>query len=305
MRRPNRRAINPARLAQIWAAYCEFRRGQVAPSTYTRDYAKFTQRIERLKKERPGAGNAIAIRDWLMEHYSPETTRRTIQQFNAACQWAVDSDMITTNPFSGVGRQLRPARPKETNWAAFTLEERDRVIAAIDEHAPYYGPWVRFLFWTGCRPEEAAALRWEHVSPDCRELLITEALPIGQTEAQSTKNYRSTRFPCGDRLQRLVRDQRAATGGDRAAYVLPGVERGRMHYTNFQRRHWRPIVTDLAERGEVAFYLSQYHCRHTWITGALQAGVSVQDVSYLARVSTAVIYQHYAARARRPVIPEF
>jgi integrase len=305
MRQPNRRAINPARLAQIWAAYAEFRRGQIAPSTYKRDYGKLSQRIEKMRATAPGLRNSIQIRDWLMETYSSETARRTIQQFNSACQWAEDSDMITTNPFKGVGRQLRPTRPKETNWAAFTLEERDRVIAAIDDAAPYYGPWVRFLFWTGCRPEEAAALRWEHVSPDCRELLITEALPIGQTEAQSTKNYRSTRFPCGDRLQRLVREQRAATGGDRAAYVIPGVEGGRMHYTNFQRRHWRPIVMELAERGEIAFYLSQYHTRHTWITGALQAGVSVQDVSYLARVSTAVIYAHYAARARRPVIPEF
>lgn len=54
MRRPNRRAINPARLAQLWAAYAEFRRGQIAPSTYTRDYPKFAQRIERMKKEAPG-----------------------------------------------------------------------------------------------------------------------------------------------------------------------------------------------------------------------------------------------------------
>ena len=78
-----------------------------------------------------------------------------------------------------------------------------------------------------------------------------------------------------------------------------------MNYSNFQRRHWRPIVLDLADQGTIAFYLSEYHCRHTWITGAPEAGVSVQDVSYLARVSTAVIYKHYAARARRPIIPEF
>ncbi|MBE9156329.1 hypothetical protein IQ265_05720 [Nodosilinea sp. LEGE 06152] len=78
-----------------------------------------------------------------------------------------------------------------------------------------------------------------------------------------------------------------------------------MNYTNFQTRFWRPIVKELAEQGHVAFYLTQYHTRHTWITGALEAGVSVQDVSYLVRVSTAIIYKHYAARARRPIIPEF
>lgn len=303
-REANRRTIPLARLAEVWAAYCEFRRGQVAPSTYDRDYNKFTQRLKRMQKEAPQLRNAIAIRDWLLEHYSHDSTRRTIQQFNAACRWAQESDMLVKNPFAGVGRHLHAPRPSDTNWAAFTLEERDRIIAAIDEQSPYYGPWVRFLFWTGARPEEAAALNWGHVSPDCREILINEALPQGQKEAQSTKNYKSTRFPCGDRLARLLRQQRPHEG-IRQGWVFPGVEGGSMHYTNFQRRHWRPIVQALAEEGKIAFYLSQYHCRHTWITGALEAGVSVQDVSYLARVSTAVIYKHYASRARRPVIPEF
>ena len=57
-------------------------------------------------------------------------------------------------------------------------------------------------------------------------------------------------------------------------------------------------------RGQVAFYLSQYHCRHTWITEALNH-LSVADVSYLARVSPNVLYRHYAGRSRRILIPEF
>ncbi len=303
-RLPNRRTIPLARLVQLWAAYCEFRRGQVAPSTYARDYSKITRRLTKMQREAPGLRNAIAIRDWLIDHYANDTARRTIQQFNAACRWAMDSDIINTNPFQGIGRYLKPPRPKDTNWAAFTLTERDRIIAAFDELEPYYSAWVRFLFWTGARPEEAAALRWEHISPDCREIFFNEALPIGQTEPQATKNYRSTRFPAGDRLSRLLRQQKPVEC-DRGLWVFPGKEGGRMHYTNFQRRHWRPIVLHLAAQGAIAFYLSQYHCRHTWITGALAAGMSVQDVSYLARVSTAVIYAHYASRARQPIIPEF
>lgn len=303
-RTPNKRTIPLTRLAQLWADYCDFKRSQVAPSTYDRDYNKFTQRIKRMQAEAPHLRNAIAIRDWLLANYAADTARRTIQQFSAACKWAEDSDMLQHNPFAGVGRHLKPTRPKDTNWVGFTLEERDRIIAAVDAQSPYYGPWVRFLFWTGCRPEEAAALNWGHVSPDCREILITEALPQGQKEVQSTKNYKSTRFPCGDRLARLLREQRPHDL-IRDGWVFPGAAGGPLHYTNFQTRHWRPIVQALAEEGQIAFYLSQYHARHTWITGALAAGVSVQDVSYLARVSTAVIYKHYASRARRPLIPEF
>lgn len=301
----SKRSIPLSQLARIWTAYCDFRRGQVAVSTYKRDYQKFTKRIERMQREAPGLRNAIAIRDWLVEHYSSETARRTIQQFNAACQWAEESDMVQTNPFAGVGKHLKPTRPKESNWIGFTSEERDRIIAAIDAKANYYGPWVRCLFWVGTRPEEAAALRWKHVAPDNREILITEAYPIGMEQAQSTKNYRSTRFPCNDRLQRLLREQRIRSDIGRESFCFPGIEGGRMHYTNFQRRYWRPIVSELVELGQVAFYLSQYHARHTWITGALDAGMSVQDVSYLARVSTVIIYKHYASRTRKPTIPEF
>lgn len=298
----NRRAVSVVGLAQVWADYTAFRRAHIAPSTFNRDYRKFTRRIERIGFEAPELCTSLEIRDWLLAHYSAETTRRTIQQFNAAYQWAVDSDMLAHNPFTGLGRHLKPKRPSDKNWAAFTLEERDRIIAAIDQQAPYYGPWVRILFWTGCRPEEARALTWADISPDYREILFHKAWPIGEPSPQSTKNYTSTRFPCGDRLTRFLR---SLPKGDRPAPVFPGLEGGPMNYQNFQRRFWRPIVSELAEQGAIAFYLSQYHARHTWITYALAQGLSPQEVSYLARVSVAVLFAHYAGRARRIVVPEF
>jgi len=162
---------------------------------------------------------------------------------------------------------------------------------------------VQFLFYTGCRPEEAAALRWEHIAADCSELLIVEALPVEMKEAQSTKNYQSTRFPCNARLQRLLRSRRSEPV-DRSQYLFIGREGGRLNYQNFQTRHWKPLVKGLVESGHIAFYLSQYHCRHTWITEALNH-LSIQDVSYLARVSPHVLYRHYAGRSRRILIPEF
>jgi integrase len=300
----DRRSISVEVLRRLWSKYTAFRTGYLAPSTVKRDYRKIERRLKRLA-DSDTPGNAISIRDWLLANYSHEVARRTIQQLNAACKWAQESDMLAKNPFEGVGRQLRPARPKDTSWASFTPQERDRIIAAIDEQAKYYGPWVRALFWTGARPEELAALQWRHVANDNREILITEALPIGQTEPQATKNYKSTRFPCNDRLIRLLREQRERSDHGRRSWVLPGEKGGRLHYTNFQRRYWRPIVKDLAEKGQIAFYLSQYHARHTWITGALDAGLSVQDVAYLARVSTTVIYKHYASRTRSITVPEF
>jgi hypothetical protein len=56
----------------------------------------------------------------------------------------------------------------------------------------------------------------------------------------------------------------------------------------------------------IAFYLPQVHCRHTWITAAVDhPQLSIKDVSYLARVSPKVLYDHYAGRTRKPLVPEF
>lgn len=298
-----KRAISLRTLSKLWAEYGEFRRGQLAPSTFLRDYRKISKRLERMQSEAPFLETAIEIRDWLMKHYADDTARRTLVQFNACGRWAMESDLLQRNPFEGLQRHIRTKRPSDKAWAAFTTEERDRIIQEFEVTHPFYAPWVKFLFWTGCRPEEAAALRWEDISPDFREVLIDEAFPVDMKQPQSTKNYQSTRFPCNTRLQNLLRSIKPQ-GGDRTAFIFAGKEGGRFEYHNFQTRQWKPLITELVESGQVAFYLSQYHCRHTWITEALNH-LTVADVSYLARVSPNVLYKHYAGRSRRIIIPEF
>ena len=53
-------------------------------------------------------------------------------------------------------------------------------------------------------------------------------------------------------------------------------------------------------------YLPQVHCRHTWITAAVDhPNLNIKDVAYLARGSPKVLYDHYAGRTRKPLVPEF
>jgi integrase len=296
------RKVNLYRLSRIWREYSEFKRPQIAPSTYLRDYSKFEKRLVILRKVSPRLNNAIAIRDWMMQHYSPETTRRTLAAFNACCRWAMESNLMMTNPFEGVQKHIRKARQSETSWAAFTLDERDAIIQEFEMSLPFYAPWVKFLFWTGCRPEEAAALRWQHIKGG-NEILFAIAHPSDMAEPQRTKNHKITRFPCNPRLASLLADLRAP-GASRDDLIFKSRVDTRFNYTNFQTRYWKPTVHELVNRGVVAFYLSQYHARHTFITEALNH-LSVADVSYLCRVSTKVLYDHYAGRSRHVVIPEF
>jgi integrase len=300
----NKRSLSTRRLCSLWRQYSEFRKPQLAYSTYKRDYGKIQKRLAKLRKEAPEINHAIAVRDWLLENYSSETTRRTLVQLNAAYKWAMQSEMIETNPFDGMTAQFRGPKRSAKAWAAFTAQERDRIIQEFDLSLPWAAPWVKFLFWTGCRPEEACALRWEHISSDCTEMLISEALRVDMREAQETKNGKITRFPCNSRLQRLLRLQKSGFS-ERSSYVLPARNFGRFDYHNFQGKYWRPLVEDLRDRGLVAFYLSQYHARHTFITEGLKANISVPDMAYLVRTSPAVLYRHYVDRTRAITVPEF
>ena len=261
MSQSRKRAISLSQLLELWSKYTAFRAGQLAPSTIKRDYRVIERRLIRLSIEAPDLGDAIAIRDWLLVNYSHEVTRRTLVQFNAATKWAMNSDIIERNPFEGVPSQIRKPRQSERAWVAFTIPERDVII---QEFANTYLPglaWVKFLFFTGARPEEAAALRWEHVASDYREILIAEAFPVDMQEAQGTKNGKITRFPCNLRLQQFLRLQHPR-GCDRSDFVFPGPAGGRFDYHNFQTRHWKPIVNSLRDRGYVAFYPRSAYLHH-------------------------------------------
>lgn len=270
----------------------------LSPSTIKRDYHKVYRVIVKMP---PYLESAIEIRDWLLEHYSSEVTRRLLMQFSACCKWAAESELIAGDPFKGLSKQIKK-KMNSNDYRAFTATERDRIIITFQQTKPNYAPWVQFLFWTGCRPEEAAGLQWQHVSNDA--LTFTQAAPYDTKEVQDTKTHNSRIFPLNDRLRRLLSSVRPFPRLP-FDYVFPGGELSPFEYHNFQTRHWRPLVTLLAESGAIADYLPQSHCRHTFITLALQSGMTVNDVAYLVGNSPDVIYRHYASRTRVLTVPEF
>ncbi len=292
------RDIKPSRLRSLWAKYTEFKKPQLAYSTIHSDYRAVARIIRKLPAD---LSSAIAIRDWLLQNYAAETTRRLLRDLSACCQWAVRSELLDRNPFDGLNKDIR-RKENATVWQAFTSGERDSIMEAFKQQDRFYLPWVQFLFWTGCRPEEAAGLRWEHIRD--HEILFREALPNSTKVRQRTKTRRNREFPTNPRLQALLKELRPVDCTPKTA-VFRGVRGGTFDYHNFQTRHWRAIVETLAEKGTVAIYLSEYHCRHTFITLALDAGMEVRDVAYLTGTSATIIWKHYASRSRNLHVPEF
>lgn len=190
-----------------------------------------------------------------------------------------------------------------TDWSGFTAAERDTIIQTFESECPHYASWVKFLFWTGCRPEEAAALKWQHITPDLTKIRFAEAAPVDTKKPQSTKTWKTRVFPANQRLQTLLKSLKPPNPAP-TSLVFTGKRGKAVEYHNFLSRQWKPIVMGLVEDGKVSIYLPQYHCRHTFITLALEH-LPVKDVAYLVGNSPEVIYKHYASRSRDLDVPEF
>jgi integrase len=264
------------------------------------DYHKITRLLEKMPQD---LKTAIELRDWLKANYATESCQRILQQLNACYVWADASDMVDGNPFNGLSKQFCKVTNHENLWTSFTTEERNAIIKRFESENSYYTPWVKFLFWTGCRPSEAFALKWEHIKPDLSEIHFVTARPVETKISKRPKTKKDRFFPCNDRLKKLLKQQRNENT-TRNAIVFPSVEGKHMEYHNFQTRHWKPTIEALVEEEKVFRSMSQYHCRHTWITLALKAGMKVEDVAYFSGNSPVIIYKHYTNRSRQKEIPE-
>lgn len=203
---------------------------------------------------------------------------------------------------------------RATSRKSFSASERDAIIQAFENntytssYAPithsYYASFVKFLFMTGARPEEAIALQWRHIAADCSKIHFKEALPSDTGIRGETKTRKQRVFPCNAKLQAFLLSikSESATSKD---LVFPA-PRGRvLDSHNFLNRIWKPVLEGLVKAGKVDEYLPVYNIRHTFITLALEHGLEAKDVAPLVGNSPEVIYRHYAGNKRQLVVPEF
>jgi hypothetical protein len=83
-------------LSELWEKYTEYRKPQIAETTLRIQYRTVASHINKFPA--PFLDEAIAIRDFFLKTLSTDTTRRTITQISACCDWAIESGLISTNP---------------------------------------------------------------------------------------------------------------------------------------------------------------------------------------------------------------
>ncbi|OUC14016.1 MAG: hypothetical protein B0A82_14640 [Alkalinema sp. CACIAM 70d] len=281
-------------MTRIWTAYTEFKKTFLHPNTINQEYKRWGKVIENLP---PYLDTPSEVVEWLLKKYSAETVRRFVQDQNAAYRWSQKQGAVPNNPWEPLVGTIR--KTAYNRREAFSAVDRDIIIQAFQDRDPFYAAFVRFLFKTGCRQEEARALQWEHIGRD--RIWFKVAIASGSKQVAPLKTWEERTFPLTEPVETILKFQR----GLNPQWVFPSPQGSHIDGTNFLHRHWEGIVKPLAQSRQIDRYLPPSHTRHTFITLAIQAGMTVTDVAKLVGNSPETIWKHYAQAAKTIEIPEF
>lgn len=296
----------------LWEQYCAYMKPQLASTTYRRDYArKYTNHIKGLPTK--DLGQAIAIRDHLLTQLSPNAAKRVLTYLAACCKWAMGSGLAKDNPFAGMSEDIKLPKHDSDAIDPFSKAEMNIIIKAFEDTRPHYAPFVKFLFWTGCRTGEAIALQWKHINPECTQINFCESYDSQLNIRKGTKTGKARKFPCNTQVRELllfVRPQDI----NLEAQVFTSPTGGIISNTRFSTQVWKGgrtsnknyngVMQGLLDAGKIERYRCPYNTRHTFITLMLAEGLTVSTVAKLVGNSPEIILKHYAGNTVPLNLPE-
>lgn len=290
-------------LGELWGKYVAYKSVDASPSTIAKDYQKTERLINKLPTQ--SLDDAVQIRDYLRSNCTPNAAKRYMTQINACCEWAVISGLTSRNPFTLLKKTLTLPKGQRKTYDVvkhFTSEQRDQILQAFKHHRYYkhYYNYVYFCFFTGCRPSEAIALKWENVSKTHIrfDTTVVEGLD-GLTEKDGLKTQDARDFP----LNEAMRDFMKSIKPDNAKpddLVFPSPKGNWINTHNFCNRAWKNVLESLPDVPKLA----PYHTRHTFITLCLDKNIHEKDVKRWCGNSAAVIISAYAGAKRDLAVPE-
>jgi integrase len=298
-KKPKVQKVDPT-ISEIWDKFCEFKFRTLKPSTIY-NYGFIGKLISKLPQS---LDSAPRVREELLNRYSYHVARRTVSAISSACNWAVDSKIISKNPFKKL------VLPKQKNQQdddikAFTLQQRDLIISSFESNPTYshYTPLIKFLFFTGCRPGEAFALCWGDINSDRTKISITKSYATKTSSLGATKNNKKRVFSSGSgsKLQNLLLSIsppspkpeelvfKSTLGSRVNLRILWRVWNG---YWAKDKIFYPGVVKKLSEKGKIP-YLTPYSTRHTFATWAIAHGASPEKVAYWLGDNVATVLKYY------------
>lgn len=300
------------KLSALWGDFMVFKNSQCSQNTMDTMYGQYTRYIAKLPTD--DLTQAAEIRDFVIKELPLNSAKRFLTRLNACCKWSIRNGRINHNPFENMAQDIKLPKAQgnsEDDIHPFTVEERDAILEALEsdrfvsphsgfKHS-YYVSFVRFSFLTGCRPSEATALMWGHISKDFGTILFDRAIidtAGGRKVREGLKTQERRKFPCNATMREFLAALKPS-GAKSSDLVFPGVRGGYLDPDAFRKYVWTKVLAGLGLE-----YRKPYQTRHTFINLMLENGLDAKDVARLVGNSPEVIYRHYAGNKRDLMVPE-
>jgi len=219
----------------------------------------------------------------------PSAATHALRSLSTALTWAVEQEIIDSNPAFRVRKRQEPARQR-----FMSVEEAQRMFKAMDELLAEgdiiqdHADCLELIFLTGARKSEICQLKWMEVDFD-RKMLI---LPPARHKTGGANAPKS--IPLADRGIEIL----ASRKGNDSEFVFPAPRSAAGHVVNVNYT-WSKIRKRAKLDG---FRIHDF--RHAYASFAINAGMPLKMIGENLghkRSSTTERYAHLLIDARRPV----
>lgn len=237
---------------------------------------------------------------------SPSTVRKTVGVLSASLKAAMRDGLIDVNPCTSLEYPAIPPSPER--WLS-TAE----VDAIRDVLAEQYQFTFELLLGTGCRWGEACGIHWDDVDLHRKVITVRWSWERRAHYMKAPKTGKTRTVPIGDRLAKLLGERLDAEGlgappsveykgGSKPLYglVLRTPAGTPPNGTSFA--HGLTAAGNAAMVGEGVNRkrvgaVRPHDLRHTFGSGLVQKGITLDAVSKLMGHSSVLVTQRYASAA--------
>lgn len=227
---------------------------------------------------------------------SDNSRAEVINQLSRVLNRAVALELIERNP---AAKLVRPKLTRKT-IDPFSAEETELLLTHLykEESTQLFGAYFELAFYTGMRPAEIAALRWDEIDLEKRVAYVCRIIADGKV-AERVKNKKPRFVLLNDRAlhalsearrleaERTRRELRFASTpfvfphpNDTAAYIL---------HSQLTDRVFQLALTQLGIRER-----PQYNARHTYASRCLMAGMNPGFIAKQLGHKEKVMFDRYA-----------
>lgn len=296
--------------SEIYQKYINIKKEKASPTTWKGTYINTLNHLHSCPYQTPD--RAMDLKDWMIANKTLDACKRILVQLNAACNWAVERNLIKVNPF--FGKSKIKSKKSKAKIHPFSSNEKRTILTAFEksEKFSYLLPLINFFFLTGCRTSEAIGLRWKNIKADCSSISFEEVMILAQggvQRKQGTKQSPQRDFPCNAQLRDLLLSIRPSKPIGTASVFLrldgSPITHQDLRTAWYGKGKELGIVKQLAADGTIDGYRSQYNTRHTFISQCLEAGIPPLQISKWVGNSPEIIFRNYAGIINKLTVPEF